>query len=336
VKLNSTGEVIDLATLSQFLAGRTEFACGFVAAALQCYAGAPGAGVRASLGTIDAWWLQEYSNQYGSNGANMDGGVSIPDMHRLITKALPNSGSSHYLDIVDIGPNSVQASDIACIHGALDSGYPVIVTVPENTVFDVGLGANPYWWGAAGSHIFTITGYHKDTGDYIVHDPANVTGALQGNNVPRPQPRTYRASALGIHWACMIRQPWLAPFPAGWNPKTGAKLNQLSTATHPKPAPDKPLVRVYDKSVATAEFNAYADALWSGTGVTYPKGGGIYNSWLDHLVNHDFKGVPLNAEQKNDASGKPLVNVKGNPIALQHFSKASCSWDLKDNVATWL
>ena len=233
---NSNGEVIDTLPVSQFYPSKTEYACGFFAAAALRYSGKPtmGTGLATPL-EVEKWALAQYVNEYGSDGPTQVGGVSIDDMHRLLIAALPASGSSHYMDL-DISPSTGQASDLAHIYGALSSGYPVVCTVSEVSILDKELGKSPYFWGASGNHVVIITGM-TSSGDLLVHDSANITGSLTGANSVRSQPRTYDHSTIDMSWASMARMPWLEPFPANWSPITGVKLNQLVVvATQPTQA----------------------------------------------------------------------------------------------------
>jgi N-acetylmuramoyl-L-alanine amidase-like protein/peptidase C39-like protein len=222
---NKNGEVIDIVPVSQFYPNKTEFACGFFAASQIKYGAQPNNDKLEGTATdIETWALQQYTQEYGSNGANMSGGVSIADMHRLLIGALP-SQATHYYDL-NISASTPQSSDLAQIYGALNSGYPVVCTVSEASIIDKQLGVNPYWWGASGNHVFIITGYNAQ-GDLLVHDPANVTGALNGANTVRSQPRTYSKDTIDISWASMCHMPWLVSWPSGWNVLTSPPLNQI-------------------------------------------------------------------------------------------------------------
>lgn len=228
--VNGRGEVCEIADVSQFHPGKTEYACGFYSAGMTCFAGMPDQGPAGSALDINAWAEREYVLKYGSADAGMAWGVSVADEHALIAKALTaNPDHIHYRDLeFNVAPLRISAAEM--IRKALRSGYPVVASVTETSVFDLDLGRGPYAWTPAGTHVFVITGFTAG-GDLLVHDPANVVGDLQGSNWPRPSPRRYAASALEIQWAIMARLPWLTAFPPDWNPGTGAPLNQVSVTS---------------------------------------------------------------------------------------------------------
>lgn len=299
---NAKGEVIDAVTISQFYPGKTEFACGFYAAGMIRYAGRPGAGPAGTSIQVEAWADMQYLKEYGEDGANQLGGVSIDDEHRLLKDALPQSAPFHYQDL-DISPGSSQVQDMEQVRGALSSGYPLVATVTEVSIFDKELGRNPYFWGAAGTHVLVITGRTPE-GDLLVHDSANVSGSLQGPNTPLPSPRTYDGTRIALQWATMCRMSWLAPFPEKWNPLTGSSLNGL---------PDT--------------FNEMVVALWQLTGEIYPRGTGIFAAWRNDLISGLFRGHPLSAET-------PSVDRQGNSVIYQAFSKYTCLW--QNGKAIWM
>ena len=325
-KKNKNGEIADVVTISQFWPGKTEFACGFYTAAMVRYANPPGAGVHGNNHDVESWAETEYIREYGSDGANKTGGVSIDDMHRLLVAALPNSGNSHYMDL-PISVNSAQASDLAHIKGALNSGYPVAMTVSEASIYDKELGKNPYWWGASGNHVFLVTGIDPE-GDFLVHDEANVTGSLQGPNYPRPQPRHYKADRIQTSWASMCRMPWLVPFPNGWDAATGTPLNQDgSTPTPtPTPTPGGTLELEALKNGDDNDKNALISYIW---GSTFPRDTAIFNDWRTKLLSGTYYGVPLEPEQNR-------LDELGEDSQVQRFTAATAIWNKKTHVLRWV
>lgn len=307
VKKNKNGEVCDVVAVSQFVPNKTEFACGFFAASMIRYAGKPDAGGQGSAGDIEGWALDQYTKEYGADGANKTGGVSVDDMHRLLIAALPNSGNSHYYDLA-ISASSGQDSDLANIKGAIDSGYPVVMTVTESSIIDKELGKNPYFWGASGNHVFLCTGYDSN-GDLIIHDPANIVGTFNSNS-PRPQPRHYDSKVIDCSWASMCRMEWLTPFPANWNPITGQKLNQIPAPTPaPTPAPKE-------------DINSEIVFMWELVTPGLPRNTGIFNAWRRDYINGIKHGSPVAREKKDTISGK----------VYQAFSNSTCEYGDK---ATW-
>jgi uncharacterized protein YvpB len=306
--LNKLGEVIDIPDVSQFYPNKTEYACGFFASAMIAYGQNPNvAHDTATSSEIEAWALAKYVSVYGSDGANMTDGVSIANMHDLLLAALPNSGVSHYYDL-PISSTSTQSSDLANIYGALDSGYPVVCTVTEVSIFDVALQANPYFWGASGNHVFVITGYNKN-GDLLVHDPANVVGVLNGVNTVRAQPRTYDHTKIDISWASMAHMPWLEAWSTGWTPTNGVKLNQqIETDVNEIMASPLSNANQVDKNNLIVEIWSKAGRLIGAANVPV-RTSKSFEVWRNDLIAGIVHGYPLEEEQSikdevgNDCTG---------------------------------
>jgi uncharacterized protein YvpB len=318
VKLNSQHEVIDIVPVTQFLPSKTEFACGFFSASMVGHGAEPGKGPGDTEAHIQKWALDQYIKEYGSDGANKTGGVSVDDMHRLLIAALTNSGNSHYFDL-PISASSGQSNDIANIKGALASGYPVVCTVSEASIIDKELGKNPYFWGASGNHVFVITGIDAN-GDFIVHDPANIIGSFD-NNVARPQPRHYDHTTIDISWASMCRVPWLVPFPSGWNPVTSEPLNQIVPS---KPVVPTPTVNQDDK-------NAMVVAIWNSCGLNPipPRNVPAFIPWRTRLLmKHDIGTVRSQKYEHADEYG--------DLCDFQNFDGGICIVRQKDGNVRWL
>lgn len=305
VKRNARGEVIDAVTVSQFWPGKTEFACGFYSAATIAYAGEPGKGPSGSSSDVEKWADEQYLKQYGADGPAQMGGVSIDDEHRLIVSALPSSGMSHYQDL-SISNTTSQQNDLDQVEGALLNGYPIIATVSEGSIFDVELKKNPYWWGPSGSHVIVITGI-SPTGHLLCHDSANVSGSLQGPNTPLPGPRAYDAARIDMSWATMCRMPWLVPFPNGWNPATGQRINQV--------------VDTFNQMVVQ-----YWTVFQHTTGAL-PRDTGIFKAWREEFLAGKFRGEPLSPEIAG-------VDAHGNAIVYQVFNGSTAIW--ASGKAVWM
>lgn len=241
--LNTKGEVCDINDVSQFWPDKTQFACGFYGAGMIRFAGRPANGPAGTALDIKAWAEKEYIVKFGSADASMTSGVTLADEHTLIVKALQsNPDNIHYQDL-NATSSTNQMNDIDNIRSALQSGYPVVVSIAEVSVYDMELKGSPYTWATAGLlHVFVITGMTTD-GNYLVHDQANVVGNLKGTNTPRPSPRIYDASKLNVQWAIMARMPWLVAFPTNWSPTTGIPVNQA------------PSVAAFQRNSASAVFS---------------------------------------------------------------------------------
>jgi GH25 family lysozyme M1 (1,4-beta-N-acetylmuramidase) len=208
---NSKGEVADFPDVSQMEPNESEFACGFFAVGECLFAGKAGGGPRGTGEQVDQW--------VDTHGGLTTGGVSIPDMINLFQQAaLP------FQLLPAINPTSSQSNDILLIKAAINSGYPVIVTIPEADVWDVDLGGNPYApnWTPSGNHVINITGWNDNylgTRVFLSHDTAAINGGIFGKVAS--QPRHYLQSSLHISWATIVQIPWLGGntmgVPTGWH-----------------------------------------------------------------------------------------------------------------------
>jgi uncharacterized protein YvpB len=325
---NARGEIVNIPAVTQFVAGKTEFACGFFAASMLLHATKPDVVDTSTAGAIEAWAYQQYLDEYKANGANMTSGVSVADMHRLLIAALPGQ-AVHYYDL-PITATTVQSSDLANIYAALDSGYPVACTVTEASIIDKELKANPYFWGASGNHVFVITGYDSN-GDLLVHDPANVVGALQGANTPRPQPRVYDHTTIDISWASMAHMSWLVEWPNGWTPVGGSLLNQVGPAVVP------PAQKQYPADVSKiigADKNALLVDLW-GAGTLLgikpiSRTSEHFQAWEQNVSDGIVRGFPLEEPWES-------IDDNGNASLVQRYSSGlMLIIRKKDGIVRWV
>ncbi len=223
VKLNSTLEIVDVLEVSQFQWSNgkplTEYACGYfscvMAKSMATVGQNPVLSVREVIDQAEAWYAKDHGNNLGTNTA----GMSMQEEYDLLQHL-----GLHYQGL---------PLDIHVMQGWLKAGYPIVVAVAETSVFDLGLGHNPYPWNPAGNHIFLMTGVLPD-GNFVVRDPANCTNLYNPNSL-RPGPRHYDASRLRFVSATVIVPPWMPrpanntpptggdtmPVPAGWTDKDG-------------------------------------------------------------------------------------------------------------------
>lgn len=235
------GMVANYLPVDQFQPGYSEFVCGGYAVSLNLRATPPNVPNTLDPLKVITWAENEYKKVTGSNGPNNTAGVSVDQMHTMLKDTqLDSSGGLHYWDISSITSGSAQVNDITQIKKALSYGYPVIATVTEQSIYDLDLGHNPYWWGANGNHIITYVGVATD-GSLLVVDPANVqqgNGNLQTPKSIQPWPRRYDANKVQNLWATIIQPHWLPAIPsntpAAW------------PAYQPPAQPDEPLTMVYD------------------------------------------------------------------------------------------
>lgn len=243
--VNSLGMIANYLPTSEFQPGKSEFECGAFAVSLNGRATNYNQPNGNDPQRVVQWAEYEYAKTTGNDSPSNMIGASVDDMHTMLkdTQVDDRTGFHppnvlHWWDITSITPNSTQANDINQIKAAIQHGYAVIATVSENSVHDVQLGRNPYWWGPTGNHILTYVGISK-AGNLLAVDQANVYQSdLQGVTKPLPWPREYDIRYLDNQWATIIKFPWLPDIkdgnPLGWPPYS---------ITPPPPPPD-PIVGV--------------------------------------------------------------------------------------------
>ncbi len=196
--LNATDEVADFPTVSQFEPHESAYACVAFSTALCHYAGQPGKGPTGSGEDVDKLADTWYQQLAGSIAASNKQGLTLGDQEQMIV------GIGNHFQELPISPSSLHDSDIANVKGALLRGYPVLICGLETGMFDMALGKIPYSWVPSGNHCIVASGIAVD-GNLLVRDPANV----DGNNVPRPGPRTYDISKLDLISGVVFVPPWM-------------------------------------------------------------------------------------------------------------------------------
>lgn len=307
---NSQGMIADYAQTSQFEPAETEFACGFFAVALNKYAGFPGKGPTGTSEEVDTWADHEYDLIYGTHGANETGGISIDELHTVLSHA-----GLQYTDLPMVNASSEQASDLTHIHLALDAGYPVIVTIVESSVGDLETHGNPYEWNpvcdssSCPTHVVTYVGYGP--GYFLVVDPANVTGPLQGTNAVRPWPRKYNDQTINHHFATVVRLPFLRAIPSNnplfWPQGFDGQLGEWNSPGEEKQAQD-----TWNSTQKLLQLIYGAQASYTT---------GIAKSWQEEWKAGRKHGGATTLEfhtTKDD----------GSSLIVQYFSDGSrCEWD---------
>ena len=285
---NNQGMIANYLPVSEFQPGHTEFACGAFATASNAWAEPYNQPARTDAQNLINWAEAEYAKTAGDNGPTNTNGASIPDMHTYFTDTQQGGVVPNSLRFWDtaISNASDQATDINTIKAALLRGYPIIATVTEQSVFDLDLGTNPYWWGLGGNHILTWVGISSD-GNLLAVDNANVIqgdGNLQTPKTPQPQPRRYDITRIANQWASIIQLPWLPPIISG------------------------------DPLSWPSEIQLQAQAIWAGSPVNAPSGSGIYKAWLGAYTTKLMNfGTPLTLEFKT-------INWNNQIITIQYFS----------------
>ena len=282
--------------------GESQDMCGPWSVAELVYAGPPGQGPRGSAQDIDDWAEKEYEKWIGPNLGSNQAGSSIDNMHQFFRDA-----GLHWYDIDAIGPNSVQSSDLAHLKGALDAGYPVVVTVTEASVRRRD-GSSPYAWDTTGlNHIFTIVGY-TDDGFFLVDDELNATDAW---------PDEYDQAAIACQWASIVQvvgpdptKPWLLPIPSGDPTSWPAGFNARS---FPMTAQQQQAADIW------AVGHKVIPILFPGA--VLMDHSGIANSWQAEFMAGRNHGYAVSPEFST-------VNWSGVPIVVQYFVDGwRCEWD---------
>ena len=211
---NSKGLIANYLPTDQFQPNHSEFECGAFAVSINLRATNYNVQNDKDPAKIVEWAENEYSRVTGSNSPGNTLGVSINNMHTMLKDSqTDSSGGLHYWDL-PINSGTKQTDDIARIKGAIKHGYAVIATVSEQSVFDLDLNKNPYWWGPSGNHILTFAGIAAD-GNLLCIDPANVAvGNLQKPGTVLPWPRRYDAGKIANQWATIVQFPWLPDIPS--------------------------------------------------------------------------------------------------------------------------
>lgn len=314
-----SGLVADFVPTSQFWPGHTEDACGPFAVVLNKHAGFPGHGTKTSEPQMESEGLGLYAQFFGNSDASNTDGPDVPTFERMLSAAgvafaaLPDASLS-----------------VEEITRALEFGYGVIVTVYERNVLDRLTGGLPYSWEPGGmSHIITIAGFEAHdaipgedgnppprNGNYLVVDPANVVGQLQGANHTRPWPRPYDAASLQPFHGWIVAYPWMDPIPKGL-PSTWQDAEYQGDPTW------------------TSKFQAAAAAaMWNSSAALFNDGqsprfnSGIASQWQEHYRNGEFYGPPTCEEYEATDWG-------GRPIKVQTFLGGWCEWPTDGAAARW-
>jgi N-acetyl-anhydromuramyl-L-alanine amidase AmpD len=195
-------ELCAVTDTSQFAAGRSTDKCGFYAVSLLKYAGKAGASPTGSAAQVAVWADAEYVKYDGQDTSNNGSGMTVPMLYKVIGDA-----GLHY-EGIGATETKLHTDHLTAdyVRAWLRMGYPVVLAVQEDNVFDIDLGTRPYLWDTTGlSHVIVATGVAPD-GNLLCHD----TASIDANGVRRG-PRRYNASALqkGMLSATAVVLPWL-------------------------------------------------------------------------------------------------------------------------------
>lgn len=333
--LSSKGTVCDIMQSNQLNTkyGSSQDRCGpWTASELRC-AGRPNTG--GSGATLDdlMWWAHnEYTKYIGPDVASDQNGSSIDNMHQFFHDA----GNLHYWDIAAINANSSQASDLAHLRAAVKAGYPVAMTVAEQSVISKRTGKCPYpWQPRLGNvtHIFALIGIDED-GDLIVADELNSFEAWYP---------VYKAGPIDCSWASVIQlvgpdatTPWLAPIPSddptSWPQGFNAQLFAAgeSGGTHVDNIAKQAALywSITTQGSVKAGGNALAEVGIFPAGKMPYYSTGIAQSWEQQLrAGHNY-GPPTSYEFN-------AFNWQGKPVVAQFFQGGWCEWDGSAHWYQW-
>lgn len=209
--VSKTGEVGEFLNVDQFQPAKSEFECGFFAVATVDAMGSPGTVPTQSVGQVIAEAEGWYAQYDGSDAPSNVMGMTEQQLYDLLTQI-----ELHYRATV---------LDAATLRAYIRLGFPVIVAVPENSVYDLGLGDHvPYPWTPTGSHIIVLTGIAPDGVNFLVRDSANCTNLFDPNSL-RPGPRTYDAGKLQFISATVVSRRGMPTPPA--TPTGGQSMSQV-------------------------------------------------------------------------------------------------------------
>lgn len=291
---NNRRMVFNALETSEFQPGHTEFACGAFSVAVIGRATNYNITNGNSAQNQINWAEAEYAKTAGDNGPSNTAGASVDDMHTYLRDA-----GLHWWD-TDISPSTMQEHDIATIKAAIQHGYPVVATVTEQSVYDVDLGRNPYWWGPSGNHILVWCGIAAD-GNLLACDCANVVqgdGNLQTKKNVQSWPRKYAIDRIDNLWASVVKTSWLPNIPSG---------DPLSWPPYSQPTP--PAVTDY--------VTQQAQDVWKQNSLGLDMSSGIAKAFLAGVVEKKlFMTYPVSHEFQT-------VNWSGDIITVQFFSNGT-------------
>ena len=211
-------EVCSVVDVSQFAEiGHSVDKCGFYAISLLKYAGKPGQSPTGTAAQVASWADTEYVAYDGPDAFSNNNGMTVGMEYSVI-----NDAGLHYQGIgtTETGFHTERLT-ADYVRAWLKPGYPVIIAVAEDTVYDLDLGAKPYAWNTTGLfHIIVATGIAADN-NLLCHD----TASIDSNGVRRG-PRRYDAERLqaGMISATAVVMPWLQRPQPDFDPMTGGNM----------------------------------------------------------------------------------------------------------------
>lgn len=206
--------------LNQFVRGKTGYACGYFAVLIALMAAKLGSkepSISAAEATKEA--LNDYARDHGGdNSASNHDGMSLEQLYDDLRSHSLNYRPLH-------NPSAAQVVAWA------RSGYAVLLSVPEMSVYDKVLGHCPYTaWTPSGNHIIMLTGAGPQALEGWFRDTASVDSSY----TLRTGPRLYDVARMSFVSATVVFLPWQEVPPSDFNP--------VALQSHPsmlEPTPDE-------------------------------------------------------------------------------------------------
>jgi hypothetical protein len=280
-------EVCSVVDTSQFEPGKSVDACGFYSVSLLHHAGRPGQAPTGNASDVAAWADAEYTAYDGPDVFANNNGMTMGILFNVLGDA-----GLHYQVIgsTEIGLHTEHLT-ADYVRAWLKLGYPVVLAVAEDNVFDLDLGDKPYAWDTSGFyHVITATGI--DGSALLCHDTASI--APDG---VRAGPRRYDAARLqaGMISATAVVMPWLDRPADGFDPMT-----QGDTMFH--------YLTLAEQAAWFKETTAGKDDEWTCLKNDIVLGGD-HLQYFRHNGGVAQFGLPLSAETPLDAKSHPEVTA---------------------------
>lgn len=291
-------EVCAINTPDQFVTGLTAYACGFVSVLSLTSMAPVGHSPTKNASNIFNSALSAYARYNGDTSSANECGMSLPQLYNLLQEC-----GLHYQGL---------PLDLDWIRGWLTIGYPVILAVAEDHIFDIELGdVVPYPWTPSGSHVIVATG--REGQHLICHDSANIIAP----NTLRSQPRKYDGNKMegGLVSATVVVPPWKTR-PLSADP---TKEPQHGETQAPKPTPVTP----------GTPLGWHDD----GKTLTAPNGFKVVAGFRNFILGQkdwDHNDMPLQNEE--NVPGLEISNVSLGPGSQQVFLYSLLGWTKEKGV----
>lgn len=285
MNFTTNGEIVSLQQADQFQPGHSAYECGFFGVMMARSIAPVGQNPTLSSQQIVNQAEDAYARYDGDNSASNQNGMSLQQLYNLLQE-------------VDLHWQTV-AMDTDTIRAWLHAGFPVIVAVAENSVYDLALGDSvPYPWNPVGNHIIVLTGVDTN-GNFMVRDSANITPA----SVLRSGPRFYDASKLCFVSATAVVPPWKARPAPNFDPRKEQTMIDLTISA---------VAQYFESDNGNWKCKQTGFSIHGGILQFYQYFGGNDLCGLTHL------GLPLSNE---------IAFVQDKPMVKQYFERGVVAYD---------